>query len=113
MKINEPLAQAYYLKEELHLLWEQPHRVAAEEFLSEWIAKTRATTIQPLIKFCNMLASHRSGILNYFLHRISTGRLEGFNNKIKVLKRKAYGYRDSEFFKLKIYALLKARYELL
>lgn len=113
LKINQPLAQAYYLKEELHLLWQQPDRFAAEEFLSEWIAKARATTIQPLAKLCNMLAGHRTGILNYFLHPISTGRLEGFNNKIKVLKRKAYGYRDPEFFKLKIYALHKARYELL
>lgn len=113
LKINEPLAQAYYLKEELHLLWEQPHQVAAAEFLSDWIAKARTTSIQPLIKFCTMLASHCTGILNYFSHRISTGRLEGFNNKIKVLKRKAYGYRDLEFFKLKIYALHKARYELL
>lgn len=113
LKINEPLAQAYYLKEELHLLWEQPDRDAAEDFLSQWIAKARATTIQPFIKLCNMLASHRTGILNYFSHRISTGPLEGFNNKIKVLKRKAYGYRDLDFFKLKIYALHKARYPLL
>lgn len=113
LKVNEPLAQAYYLKEELHLLWEQPDRDTAEDFLAQWIAKARATTIQPFIKLCKMLESHRTGILNYFSHRISTGRLEGFNNKIKVLKRKAYGYRDLVFFKLKIYALHKARYVLL
>jgi transposase len=113
LAMNQPLAQAYYLKEELHLLWQQPHRAAAEEFLSQWLEKAKSTTIQPLVKFCNMLAGHRSGVLNYYLYPVSTGRLEGFNNKIKVLKRKAYGYRDTEFFKLKIYALHKARYVLL
>jgi transposase len=113
LAINQPLAQAYYLKEELHLLWQQPNPVAAEDFLLQWIEKARATTIRQLGKFCNTLAAHRTGILNYFLYPISTGRLEGFNNKIKVLKRKAYGYRDMEFFKLKIYALHKARYVLL
>lgn len=111
--INKPLAQAYYLKEELRLLWQQPHREAAEDFLKQWILKARATTIQPIAKFCNMLAGHRSGVLNYYLFPISTGKLEGFNNKIKVLKRKAYGYRDTDFFKLKIYALHRTKYALL
>lgn len=113
LALNEPLAQAYYLKEDLHLLWQQPDQEAAKEFLTEWLEKARSTTIQPIVKFCNLLAGHRSSILNYYLYPVGTGRLEGFNNKIKVLKRKAYGYRDTEFFKLKIYALHKARYELL
>ena len=46
-------------------------------------------------------------------HRVTTGPVEGINNKIKVLKRKAYGYRDMEYFKLRIYFLNKARYALL
>lgn len=52
-----------------------------------------------------MLMAYRRGILNLYNARISTGPLEGLNNKIKVLKRRAYGYRDQEFFKLKILAL--------
>ncbi|MEW6653396.1 MAG: transposase, partial [Bacteroidota bacterium] len=79
----------------------------------QWIKKARASTIQPLVKFCNMLAGHRSGVLNYYLFPISTGKLEEFNNKIKVLKRKAYGYRDTDFLKLKIYALHRTKYALL
>lgn len=113
LKINQPLAQAYYLKEELYLLWEQSDKVVAEEFLTQWVEKARSTTIPPLIKFCNMMMGHRSGIFNWYDHPISTGRLEGFNNKIKVLKRLAYGYRDKDFFKLKIYALHQTRYVLL
>ena len=64
-------------------------------------------------QFVKTLLAHRTGILNWFDYRISTGPLEGFNNKIKVLKRKAYGYRDMEYFGLKIYALHENRYGLL
>ena len=113
LKVNQPLAQAYYLKEELSLLWKQKNANEAEKFLTDWVLRARATTIQPLIKFGNMLLSHRTGIFNWYKYRISTGPLEGFNNKIKVLKRKAYGYRDNYFFKLKIYALHETRYALL
>jgi len=50
------------------------------------------------------------GILNYFLYPISTAMVEGINNKIKLIKRKAYGYRNIEYFKLKIYPSLKEFY---
>ena len=56
-------------------------------------------------KLADTLDSHRPGLLSYFKHRITTGPLEGLNNKIKVLKRQAYGYRDMAFFKLKLYFL--------
>jgi transposase len=59
------------------------------------------------------LGAHASGILNYYDHRISTGPLEGTNNKIKTMKRQAYGFRDREFFKLKIYALHETKYALI
>ena len=51
------------------------------------------------------LDKHRSGLLAYFDYPISTGPLEGTNNKIKTMKRQAYGFRDIEFFKLKILAI--------
>jgi len=113
LRVNRPLAEAYYLKEELNLLWRQKDAKQAERFLTGWVARARATKIRPLIKFGNMLLSHSTGIFNWYQHSISTGPLEGFNNKIKVLKRKAYGYRDYYFFKLKIYALHETRYALL
>jgi transposase len=113
LAINKPLAQAYYLKEELGQLWQQNTKKKAEKFLRNWTQKAISTSIVELRKFANTLLSHRSGILNWFDYRISTGPLEGFNNKIKVLKRKAYGYRDMEYFALKIYALHENRYGLL
>ncbi len=110
LAINEPLAQVYYLKEELDLLWQEPDTKEAESFFNDWCDQATATKVQPLLKFVAMLKSHRSGILNWFNYRISTGPLEGMNNKIKVLKRKAYGYRDIEYFNLKILDLHNARY---
>lgn len=65
-----------------------------------------------MIKFAGTMLGHRMGIFNWYDHKISSGPLEGFNNKIKVMKRQAYGYRDKEFFKLKIYALHKSKYVL-
>lgn len=113
LQINQPLAEAYYLKEELGQLWLQNTRQEADKFLTSWATRAWATTLQALRRFVKTLLSHRSGILNWFDYRISTGPLEGFNNKIKVLKRKAYGYRDMEYFALKIYALHENRYGLL
>lgn len=112
LAVNAPLAQAYYLKEELDLLWMETDPKEAESFFNDWCDQASTTEVTPMLKFVAMLKSHRSGILNWFKYRISTGPLEGMNNKIKVLKRKAYGYRDIEYFNLKILDLHNARYAL-
>lgn len=110
LKLNEPLMKIYYLKEELYQVWKCKSKGQAEEYLDEWFKKARDTGVTKIIKLANMIGSHRTGILNWFDHQISTGPLEGLNNKIKVLKRRAYGYRDKEYFKLKIYDIHESRY---
>lgn len=65
-----------------------------------------------LKKFARTLALYRRGILAWCDYPISAGPLEGTNNKIKTMKRQAYGFRDLEFFKLKILALHETRYAL-
>lgn len=65
------------------------------------------------MKFAKNLAAHKNGILYYYDHYISTGPLEGTNNKIKTMKRQAYGYRDHEFFKLKLFDLHNKKYALI
>ena len=65
-----------------------------------------------LQKFSRTVAGHKFGILNSYDHAISTGPLEGTNNKIKTLQKKAYGFRDHDFFKLKIYGLHETKYAL-
>lgn len=112
LQINLPLATAYYLKEDLRQLWRQPNKKTAEKVLNDWAAIARASGIRILIKFANTLCAHRTGILAYYDYPISTGPLEGTNNKIKTMKRQAFGFRDMEFFKLKILALHQTRYAL-
>ena len=112
LRLNQPLACAYYMKEDLRLVWEQSGKPAAKRVLDDWIRRAESSGIRRLIQFAHTLAAHRSGILNYYDHRISTGPLEGTNTKIRVLQRQAYGFRDTDFFKLKIYALHETHYEL-
>jgi transposase len=112
LQLNQPLATAYYMKEELRLLWDQPDKAAAEKLLEDWTAKAKVSGIQMLKKFANTLLAHRSGILAYYDFPISTGPLEGTNNKIKTMKRQAYGFRDQEFLKLRILAIHQTKYAL-
>ena len=65
-----------------------------------------------LMSFAKTLAAHREGILAWYDYPISTGPLEGTNNKIKTMKRQAYGFRDLEFFILKIMAIHESTYAL-
>ena len=113
LKLNESLAAAYYLKEDLRLLWEEPTKQAASRFLDDWIRMAEATGIRVLKSFARTLARYRRGILAWYDYPISTGPLEGTNNKIKTLKRQAYGFRDQEYFKLKIMAIHHSRIELI
>lgn len=112
LRLNQPLAAAYYMKEDLRQIWLQVSKSKAKAVFKDWIARAQASGISMLIKFANTMAAHRTGILAFYDHPISTGPLEGTNNKIKTMKRQAYGYRDMDFFKLKILALHETRYAL-
>ena len=112
LHLNQPLATAYYLKEDLRQVWTQPTKEAATAFLKDWIARASASGIRILIKLANTIGAHRHGILAWYDYRISTGHLEGTNNKIRTMQRQAYGFRDQEFFILKVFALHGTRYAL-
>jgi transposase len=112
LKLNEPLAVAYYLKDDLRRFWEQPGKRFAATFLDGWIRRAEASGVRVLQQMARTLAAHRSGLLAYYDVMISSGPMEGTNHKIKTMKRQAYGFRDREFFKLKILAIHETRYEL-
>ena len=112
LDLNAPLALAYYLKEDLRRLWDQPNRRAAARFLTDWCARADVSGIRILQKFANTLRGHRRGLLAWYANPISTGPLEGVNNKIKLMQRRAYGYRDLELFTLRILSLHTTRFEL-
>jgi len=112
LKLNESLATAYYMKDDLNQFWEQADKATAEIFLDEWLQDAWNSGIRLLIKFATTLAAHRIGLLAWYDHHISTGPLEAVNNKIRLLNRQAYGYRDRDFFTLKLFAMHKSRYAL-
>lgn len=112
LRLNEPLATAYYLKEDLRQCWQQPDKAAGRRCLSDWIARAEASKLPMLRKFANLLRGYHWGLLAWYDHPISTGPLEGTNNKIKTLQRRAYGYRDQLYFTLRIYALHETKYAL-
>jgi transposase len=112
LALNKSLAVAYYLKEDLRQFWEQPGKKFATVFLDGWIKRAEASGIKMLQQMAKTLAGHRSGLLAYHDVMITSGPMEGTNNKIKTMKRQAYGFRDKEFFKLKILAIHETTYEL-
>jgi len=112
LQLNQPLSCAYYLKEDLRQIWLQPNKDNAQLVLADWIKRAETTGIKMLKKFAKTLAAFQSGILSYYDYRISSASLEGTNNKIKTMKRMAYGFRDIEFFKLKIMAIHETKYAL-
>lgn len=112
LELNQPLATAYYMKEDLRQVWNQINKKTARRHLLDWIYRAEVSGIRMLMKFAKTLAMHLDGILSFYDYRISTGPLEGTNTKIRVLQRKAYGFRDIEFFKLKIHALHESKFKL-
>jgi transposase len=112
LALNQPLATAYYMKDDLRRFWEQPGKRFATTFLDGWIRRAEASGIKILQQMGKTLAAHRSGLLAYYDAMITSGPLEGTNNKIKTMKRQAYGFRDQEFFKLKILAIHETKYAL-
>lgn len=112
LRLNTPLTLAYYLKEDLRQIWQQKNKSTARLILRDWIRRAKASGIPMLVQFAHTMKEHRKGILAYYDYRISTGPLEGTNTKIQAMKRQAYGFRDHDFFKLKILAIHQAKYAL-
>jgi transposase len=93
-----------------HRLLPQGDLRTAQRVPRDWLARARACGIRILSKLGDTLAEYRESILAYYDCRISTGPLEGTNNKIQLMNRQAYGFRDQEFFKLNILGILNERF---
>lgn len=112
LRLNESLATAYYLKEDLRQIWEQLGKFPARMKLLDWCHQAMESGVRVLQDFARLLLIHQHGILAWYDYPISTGPLEGTNNKIKTMQRQHYGLRDSEFFLLKLYQLHETKYAL-
>jgi transposase len=99
---NQTLHKVYLLKEDLRQLWEQPTGLHAHWLLAHWLRTARELKLRPLTRLCDTLQAAEERILSWYRCPISTGPLEGINNKIRVLNRRAYGHRDLDFLSLRI-----------
>ena len=101
---NKRLNTAYVLKEEFGQLWDYRSEVWARKFFESWKKKLKWQRLKPFEKFAQMVEAHWEGIASYFVeeNKVKLGFVEAVNNKIRVMQRQAYGYRDEEYMKLKI-----------
>jgi transposase len=113
LELNEPLSKAYYLKEDLRQLWEQPDKKTARKKLRDWYHQAMASGVRVLVSFAQLLLANQWRILSWYDYPISTGPLEGTNNKIRTLQRVHYGLRDREFLILKLHQLHESKYALI
>jgi transposase len=112
LELNQPLAMAYYMKERLRLLFQCTDRDRAATELKAWIQEASSSGIRILKDAARKLSVWKPFILNWHKHHISTGKLEVINSKIGTLQRNAYGYRDDEYLKLRIFNLHSSTYAL-
>lgn len=101
---NRKLCTTYVLKDDLKHLWEYRYEGAARNFWRSWYDRAIRSRIEPLKKFARKLKGYLWGILAHCRWPLHTSLLEGINNKIKVIKRMAYGFRDDAYFFLRIRA---------
>jgi transposase len=99
---NETLNTVYWLKDLLKHIWDYVRESWAVSALDAWDAVAEAVGHPALLRFARTLEKYKYGILNHCKHPIHTSKLEGVNNKIKVIKRIAYGFHDLEYFTLKV-----------
>ena len=113
LEANELLHKVYLLKEDLRLFWAQPSKAKAKKFIHDWCAEARSLKNKHTTRIATTIERHLDNILAWYDHPITTGPLEGLNNKIKVLKRKAYGFRNQESFGLRILFIHEAKFKLI
>ena len=112
LEVNQALSIAHTMKEQFRLFWVCDSKHSATRFLCWWIVQAMESGVGLLAQTARTLLHYSEGLLSYFEHRIDNGKAEGINNKIKVLKRQAYGFHDQEYFKLRLYNLHRKQCQL-
>jgi transposase len=104
LKANKRLNTAYLLKESFGQLWDYNHPIWARKFFENWKKQLRWQRLKPFEKFAALIEKHWDGIISYCHpgHKVSLGFMEGLNNKIRVIQRRAYGIKDQEYLMLKV-----------
>lgn len=104
LKANKRLHTAYLLKESFGQLWSYQTEGWARRFFDHWKDSLKWQRLKPYERFAEMIERHWDGVAAYSKpeNKVSLGFVEGLNNKIRVLQRRAYGLRDEEYLRLKI-----------
>lgn len=104
LKANKRLHKAYILKESFGQLWDYSYSASALKFFENWKSQLRWQRLKPFEKFAAMIEKHWDGIVSYCHpdNKVSLGFMEGLNNKIRVIQRRAYGIRNDEYLRLKV-----------
>jgi transposase len=102
LKYNLRTVRAYLLREEFQRLWEYRSPAWAGKFLDEWTGRVMRSRLEPMKKVARSIRNHRPLILNWFRARgqVSSGAVEGLNNKVKLVTRKSYGFRTARVAEL-------------
>jgi len=108
-EMNQNLYAAYLLKEQIADIFDEENAARATQRLYRWMENVTKAGIGQFEKLLSMIKEHLTGILNYFEHKLTNAASEGLNNKINVIKRRAYGFRDLTYFIYKIYQICGIR----
>lgn len=109
LAVNERISAVYMLKDQLKMIYHYRRRGWALKALDRWREMAAEVAHPQMERFIGCLYRHEQGILNHCDYAIGTSPLEGINNKIKVIKRKAYGFHDPKYFALKVKQALPGR----
>lgn len=107
---SPPLGEVHTRKEEFRTIYNTaPDRATAAQQLDDWLAAVAASTVAALVKAGEFVTRWRESILNYFVAHTSSGMVEGLNNKIKLLKRQAFGFGNDSHFRLRVLMACEGR----
>jgi transposase len=103
-KANRRLNKAYLLKEQFGQLWDYTNPTEARRFFDNWKSALRWQRLPSYVKFAAMVGRHWDGIVSYCEegNKVPLGFVEGLNNKVRALQRRAYGFQDEEYLRLKV-----------
>lgn len=100
---NQTLYTAYLLKEQVLDILDEENPETAVKRLHQWIENTWKSGLTQFDRVIKTIQTHWTGVTNYFKHHVTNATSEAINNKINIIKRRSYGFHDTEYFKLKIY----------
>jgi transposase len=102
LDLNLNPSKIYNLKDYMKLIWKCANEDNANWLMDYWCKLAHKSELEPVIKFAGILQRHRQGIISHCAYPIDNGKLEGMDNALKVLKKKHYGFRDTQCFILKV-----------